>query len=293
MSSLVNVVSANFEPVSQPFTDSLSLEITFEAFEPLPGDLEWSLIYVPTGGTSEFDQKLDSVLVGPTPEGRHRFVFTADAPDASKIPKDDMVGASVLLLEIKYNEQKFMTLGWFVSNEYNDEALRLEPPATPQVDKLVRTIRVDDVRVTTFTIRWDPNQEDEMPPVEGEPEPEEGDSFLDEQKKEVGEEGQQEEDGEGQANVEDEESDENDEEFDLDDEEDIDEDEGESTEDEEEQDEEMEVDETAELRKEEENKKNGTEAEKAPEPDKAADEKVVEENAQGDKENAEVDMQQT
>ena len=29
----------------------------------------------------------------------------ADAPDASKIPKDDMIGASVLLLEIKYNEQ--------------------------------------------------------------------------------------------------------------------------------------------------------------------------------------------
>ena len=50
---------------------------------------------------------------------------------------------------------------------------------------------MDDVRVTTFTIRWDPNQEDEMPPVEGEPEPEEGDSFLDEQKKEAGEEDQQ------------------------------------------------------------------------------------------------------
>lgn len=56
----------------------------------------------------------------------------------------------------------------------------------------------------------------------------------------------------------------------------------------------MEVDETAELRKEEEeNNKNGTEAEKAPEPEKAAEEKAVEENAQGDKENAEVDMQQT
>lgn len=38
-------------------------------------DLEWKLIYVGSAETSDYDQVLDSVLVGPVPGGRHMFVF--------------------------------------------------------------------------------------------------------------------------------------------------------------------------------------------------------------------------
>lgn len=38
-------------------------------------DLEWKIIYVGSAESEEFDQILDSVLVGPVPAGRHMFVF--------------------------------------------------------------------------------------------------------------------------------------------------------------------------------------------------------------------------
>ena len=50
-------------------------EITFECIEDLPEDLEWKIIYVGSAESEEFDQVLDTVYVGPVPEGRHMFVF--------------------------------------------------------------------------------------------------------------------------------------------------------------------------------------------------------------------------
>ncbi|KAJ1363351.1 hypothetical protein KIN20_023198 [Parelaphostrongylus tenuis] len=64
---------------------------------------------------------LDSVLVGPVPEGRHKFVFWR----------------------------------WVTT-----------------ISMLIRTVKTDDVRVTSFPIKWDENQPDEYPP---EPEQEEVD----------------------------------------------------------------------------------------------------------------------
>ncbi|CAI5449046.1 unnamed protein product [Caenorhabditis angaria] len=94
---------------------------------------------------------------------------------------EDIVGVSVLLLRCKYNEQEFINLGWFVSNEYVDEELKENPPAQPLVDKvfyycaqkirkncskkfldslcnllfyLIRKVEIDDLRVTTHSIKW-------------------------------------------------------------------------------------------------------------------------------------------
>lgn len=38
-------------------------------------DLEWKVIYVGSAESEACDQILDSVFVGPVPEGRHMFVF--------------------------------------------------------------------------------------------------------------------------------------------------------------------------------------------------------------------------
>lgn len=38
-------------------------------------DLEWKIIYVGSAESEEHDQVLDTVYVGPVPEGRHLFVF--------------------------------------------------------------------------------------------------------------------------------------------------------------------------------------------------------------------------
>uniref|UniRef100_A0A2K5PET3 Anti-silencing function 1B histone chaperone n=1 Tax=Cebus imitator TaxID=2715852 RepID=A0A2K5PET3_CEBIM len=58
-----------------PFYSPFRFEISFECSEALADDLEWKIIYVGSAESEEFDQILDSVLVGPVPAGRHMFVF--------------------------------------------------------------------------------------------------------------------------------------------------------------------------------------------------------------------------
>ena len=38
-------------------------------------DLEWKIIYVGAAESEEYDQTLETILVGPVPCGRHKFVF--------------------------------------------------------------------------------------------------------------------------------------------------------------------------------------------------------------------------
>ncbi|EYC39809.1 hypothetical protein Y032_0640g997 [Ancylostoma ceylanicum] len=201
MASRVNVCSVNILDNPSTFTAQFKLEITFEVFEYLPNDLEWELVYVGSAKSSSYDQVLDSALVGPVPEGRHKFVFAVDAPDPAKIPVQDLVGVTVLLLRCKYNGQEFINLGWFVSNDYEDPELKENPPAKPIIEKLTRTVQTDDLRVTSFPIKWDENQPDEYPPEQEQVEVDEADlmpleDVVDEEEK------QEEEEEEGEGNVE-------------------------------------------------------------------------------------------
>lgn len=140
------------------FMDKLEFEITFECVEDLPEDLEWKIIYVGSAESEEYDQILDTVYVGPVPEGRHKFVFTADPPNPHKIPVSDVVGVTVILLECSYRGQNFIRVGYYVSNEYTEPELQEEPPTQPLFDKLQRNILASNPRVTKFKINWeDPN----------------------------------------------------------------------------------------------------------------------------------------
>lgn len=121
----------------------------------LPADLEWKLTYVGSAESEKYDQTLDSVFVGPVAPGQYRFVFQADPPDFSKIPPDDVVGVTILLLTCSYKAQEFLRVGYYVNNEYLEEELRENPPAAPLFDRLVRNILADKPRVTKFPIDWD------------------------------------------------------------------------------------------------------------------------------------------
>ena len=79
----------------------------------------------------------------------------ADPPDTSKIPADDAVGVTVVLITASYREQEFVRVGYYVTNEYEDMELRENPPAEPQFNKLIRAIAANEPRVTKFKINWD------------------------------------------------------------------------------------------------------------------------------------------
>ena len=117
-------------------------------------DLEWKITYVGSAESNQYDQVLDSVLVGPVAVGSYRFVFQADPPNSTLIPQDDVLGVTVILLTCAYNGAEFIRVGYYVNNEYADEALRDNPPAVVQVDRVVRNILADKPRVTRFNIDY-------------------------------------------------------------------------------------------------------------------------------------------
>jgi histone chaperone ASF1 len=79
----------------------------------------------------------------------------ADPPDVTKIPADDAVGVTVVLITASYRDQEFVRVGYYVNNEYEDPELKDNPPIEPMFDKLVRTIATDQPRVTKFKINWE------------------------------------------------------------------------------------------------------------------------------------------
>lgn len=150
----IHVVNVVVLDNPSPFYNQFQFEITFECTEDLTEDLEWKLIYVGSAESEEYDQVLDQVFVGPVPEGRHMFVFQADPPDPNKIPVQDAVGVTVILLSCSYRSKEFIRVGYYVNIEYVDPELRENPPAQPIFEKLQRNILATSPRVTKFKIDW-------------------------------------------------------------------------------------------------------------------------------------------
>lgn len=103
---------------------------------------------------AEHDQELDSLLVGPIPPGVNKFIFEADPPSTNSIPSSEILGVTVILLTCAYDGREFVRVGYYVNNEYTDEALVENPPAKPVIEKIRRNILAEKPRVTRFAIKW-------------------------------------------------------------------------------------------------------------------------------------------
>ncbi|KAF2641415.1 histone deposition protein Asf1 [Massarina eburnea CBS 473.64] len=160
--SVVSLLGVEVKNNPATFDAPYEFEITFECLEQLQKDLEWKLTYVGSATSNEHDQELDSVLVGPIPVGINKFAFKADPPNLSRIPNSEIIGVTVILLSCSYDEREFVRVGYYVNNEYTDEALALEPPAKPVIEKVRRNILSEKPRVTRFAIKWD--SEETAPP---------------------------------------------------------------------------------------------------------------------------------
>jgi len=163
----VHIVNVVVLDNPSPFKNPFQFEITFECVEDLQEDLEWKIIYVGSAESEEHDQVLDTVYVGPVPEGKHMFVFQADPPDQTKIPVCDAVGVTVVLLTCGYKGQEFVRVGYYVNNSYTDPEMQESPPDVPVFDKLQRNILGSQPRVTKFKIDWDDAKDSENIPPEG------------------------------------------------------------------------------------------------------------------------------
>ncbi|KAK9779163.1 hypothetical protein AB5N19_06577 [Seiridium cardinale] len=176
--SVVSLLGVNILNNPAKFTDKYDLEITFECLEPLEKDLEWKLTYVGSATSDQYDQELDSLLVGPIPVGVNKFVFEADAPDTKRIPDADVLGVTVVLLTCAYDGREFVRVGYYVNNEYETDELSADPPAKPIIEKIRRNVLADKPRVTRFAIKWD---SEASAPAEFPPEQPEADVVADEE----------------------------------------------------------------------------------------------------------------
>lgn len=104
--------------------------------------------------SDQYDQELDSLLVGPVPIGVNKFVFEADAPSTTRIPETDILGVTVVLLTCAYDGREFVRVGYYVNNEYDSEELAAEPPAKPILERIKRNVLAEKPRVTRFAIKW-------------------------------------------------------------------------------------------------------------------------------------------
>ncbi|KAI9680136.1 MAG: Histone chaperone asf1 [Trizodia sp. TS-e1964] len=153
--SVVSLLGVQVRNNPAAFTAQYEFEITFECLEQLSKDLEWKLTYVGSATSSEHDQELDSLLVGPIPVGINKFVFEANPPDLKRIPTSDILGVTVILLTCSYDGREFVRVGYYVNNEYDSEELNAEPPAKLLLDRVRRVVLADKPRVTRFAIKWD------------------------------------------------------------------------------------------------------------------------------------------
>ncbi|KAF3629083.1 putative histone chaperone ASF1A [Capsicum chinense] len=154
--SAVNVTNINVLDNPSPFLSPFKFEITYNCIDPLKEDLEWKLTYVGSADDETYDQQLEDVFVGPVNLGSYRFLLQADPPDPARIPAEDILGVTVLMLTSSYVDQEFLRIGYFVNNEYTDENLREQPPQTVLIDKIQRNILTDKPRVTKFLINFHP-----------------------------------------------------------------------------------------------------------------------------------------
>lgn len=160
--SIISLLNVNVLNNPANFMDKYQFEITFECLEQLSKDLEFKLTYVGSATSSEHDQELDSLLVGPIPVGVNKFIFEADPPNLGRIPSSEILGVTVLLLTAAYDGREFVRVGYYTNNEYDSEDMNKEPPNKPVVERIVRNVLAEKPRVTRFAIKWD--TEDSEPP---------------------------------------------------------------------------------------------------------------------------------
>ena len=146
----------NIEFLNNPakFTDRYLFRITFDCPTPLPCDIEWKLIFISCPDNESLDQELDSLVVGPIPQGINQFSFDAEPPDPRLIRKEDVLGISALIFTGSYKDQEFVRVGYYQNTEYDCEEMREQPPEEILFDRLVRDIYSAKPRVTRFQIRW-------------------------------------------------------------------------------------------------------------------------------------------
>uniref|UniRef100_A0A0N4ZMR6 Histone chaperone asf1 n=1 Tax=Parastrongyloides trichosuri TaxID=131310 RepID=A0A0N4ZMR6_PARTI len=163
MASLISVTSVELTNNPAPFNDKLHFSITFNCVEAINKPLSFDIVYIGCPNDTEHDQVLDTITVPEVTVGNHTVTVEVDPPVADKIPKDDFVGVTAIMLKAFYNGQLFNKISWYCVIEYTDPELMENKPENPIIEKLQRRVIFDEPRNVIYNIKWHENDVDEEP----------------------------------------------------------------------------------------------------------------------------------
>ena len=64
-----------------------------------------------------------------------------------KIPVDDVLGVTVVLLTCSYKGKEFIRVGYYVNNEYDDPELKENPPSEVKYDKVSSLLHANGIEL--------------------------------------------------------------------------------------------------------------------------------------------------
>ncbi|EPR78649.1 ASF1 anti-silencing function 1 like protein [Spraguea lophii 42_110] len=128
-------------------SDPMTFNIVMDCKEQVD-DVEIEVIYGVISETEEFDQKLFCGEVGPFPVGRICFDIDVDPVNIREIPEKHLFGVTSLLVNLKYKNQIFSKVGYFVNVEY---------PGVPNEELVMDEVIMED----DYTIEGGSDAEEE------------------------------------------------------------------------------------------------------------------------------------
>ena len=139
------------------FNEPYIFEIVFEILTQLKNDIEWQMIYIGSAEDKKYDQILETILIGGDTSkiGTMKFEFLGEAPDIDKIPENDLLGVTAILLCCSYNGQEFFRCGYYINILYDNEEMNYNPPEKVDITHLKRSLLAEKPRITKYEINWD------------------------------------------------------------------------------------------------------------------------------------------
>ncbi|KAL7669847.1 hypothetical protein ACOME3_004796 [Neoechinorhynchus agilis] len=157
--SRIQIIDINCTKEIESFEDQYKFIVKFQCVEDLVDPVEFRVVYVGRAREESYDQMLDRIELDNVRKGTFRFQFDSPPPVVSKIPDDDLLGVTIVMICGYYRNMEFVRIGYYVNVFYDDPELSDNPPFPPQTNRMRRQILMDDVRVTHFAIQWEGDSE--------------------------------------------------------------------------------------------------------------------------------------
>ena len=115
-------------------------------------------MYLGSPTNSGFDQIIDEFDMNEIQAGVMTFNTDSNHPDFSKIPQQDILGTTAIVISVSYEGQEFFRVGYYIVNEYEDNGM--EVPPMPDLSKITRKIVAENPRIMRFEIEWNKHEGD-------------------------------------------------------------------------------------------------------------------------------------